>query len=241
MIAFHEREQLAERLIDETCRKEGVGPQQLTLHSDRGSPMRAKPFKALLEELEITSSHSRPYTPTDNPYSEAQFRTMKSRPSYPERFDDIGEAQQWVRGFVAWYNQAHYHTSLGLLTPASVHHGKAEQIVEERQRTLDGAYAAHPERFVAERPTAAAPPEAVWINQPEERTTPPASFSGAVTSASKPGTQAASMASGATLDAGEHLATIGCSLPRQCTKTDMSLLQLERELSQSHCHIPRIG
>jgi putative transposase len=235
LIAPHERGQLAVQLLTETCRKEGIRAQQLTLHSDRGSPMRAKTFRDLLAALEITPSHSRPHTPTDNAYSEAQFRTLKYCPSYPGKFGRIREAREWVRRFVAWYNHVHHHTGLQLLTPASVHHGQEVQILAHRQRVLDAVYAAHPERFVAQPPTAAAPPAEVWINQPEDNTLTPTPFSGAVTTATKPGAQPGSRAqSAASLDAGEHLATIGGSLPRQLAETDIFPPKLEAELSQSH-------
>ncbi len=235
LIAWHERGELAEKLIAATCAKEGIAPQQLTLHADHGSPMRAKTLKDLLTELEITESHSRPYTPTDNPFSEAGFKTLKYRPDYPERFATLQAARQWMRRFVQWYNHEHYHSGLALQTPVTVHLGQAAQVVAQRQRVLDRAYAAYPERFVAGAPAVPQPPEEVWINQPDPETSTPSSFSGAVTTDSEPGAQAASRAqSAASLDAAEHLATIGGSLPRPQQELDISLPLFEPELCQSH-------
>ena len=167
MLANRERGELAEQLIAETCEAEGIARGTLSLHSDRGSAMRSQPVSALLAKLEVTKSHSRPYTPTDNPYSEAQFKTMKYRPDYPGHFDGIEQARAWTRTFVHWYNQAHYHNGLALLTPATVHYGEVEAVLAQRQQVLDAAYAQHPERFVQGRPTVTKPPKEVWINQPE--------------------------------------------------------------------------
>jgi putative transposase len=166
MIARQESADLAEQLIKETCVKQGIEPDQLTLHADRGSAMRSKTVAQLLIDLGVAKSHSRPYTPTDNAYSEAQFKTLKYRPDYPGRFAGMAAARHWVRAFLGWYNQEHRHTSLGLLTPATVHHGGAESVREKRQGVLDAAYTAHPERFVAGKPTPPEMPKEVWINQP---------------------------------------------------------------------------
>jgi putative transposase len=235
LIALHERGELAEQLIAETCDKESIAPQQLTLHADHGSPMRAKTLKELLKELEITESHSRPYTPTDNPFSEAEFKTLKYRPDYPERFATLKAARQWLRRFVHWYNHVHYHSGLALQTPVTVHLEETQPVVAQRQRVMNRAYAAHPERFVAGAPTAAHPPAEVWLNQPRPEQDTPTPFSGAVTTDSEPGAQAESRAkSAASLDAAEHLATIGGSLPRRHNEPATSLPLLGAELSQSH-------
>jgi putative transposase len=215
LIASHERGQLAEQLISATCHKQGIGVQELTLHADHGSAMRAKVLKDMLKDLGIAESHSRPYTPTDNPYSEAEFKTMKYRPDYPEEFRDIAEAREWVHDFVQWYNHEHYHSGLALLTPATVHHGRVAPVLEQRQHVLEAAYAAHPERFVDGVPTPPNPPEEVWINQPQQAYTIPRLSSGAVTTDSMPGARAGSRESAAPLDPDEHLATIGGSLPRR--------------------------
>jgi len=168
MIAEEESAELARQLIAETCAKEGITPEQLTLHADRGSAMRAKTVARLLLELQVAKSHSRPRTPTDNPYSEAQFKTMKYRPEYPKAFQSMQEARDWARAFVAWYNQEHHHSGLALMTPAVVHHGQVEQVMQQRQHVLEAAYAAHPERFVRGKPTPPQLPEVVWINEPQQ-------------------------------------------------------------------------
>jgi putative transposase len=235
LLAAHERGGLAKQLVAETCRKQGIARQQLTLHADHGSPMRAKPLKDLLRALEIRESHARPYTPTDNAYSEAGFGTLKSRPAYPERFRDIQEARRWVRDFVQWYNEEHYHTGLALLTPASVHYDGVTEILAQRQDVLDAAYATHPERFVGGPPQPQAPPRKVWINQPWPDPACPPAFSGAGTEPPQPGAQAESKAENvASLDPAEHLATIGGSRTRKDTERAKSLHLLEAELCQSH-------
>lgn len=166
MVMERESAELAEQLIAESCRKEGIGPDQLTLHADRGSSMTSKTVAQLLADLGVTKTHSRPHVSNDNPYSEAQFKTLKYRPDEPDRFGSLEDARVWVRTFVAWYNHEHRHSGLGLLTPATVHQGCGEQARHARQVVLDTAYVAHPERFVRRRPTPPALPEAVWINPP---------------------------------------------------------------------------
>jgi putative transposase len=167
MVARQQTKALALELIEETCRKEGVCRDQLVLHADRGATMKAKSLALKLEDLGVGQSHSRPHVPDDNPYSEAQFKTMKYRPDYPDYFGCLEDARAWVRDFFEWYHHQHFHTGLGLMTPAAVHFGQAGQIRIERQRVLDLAYAAHPERFVRGRPVPPALPTAVWINPPK--------------------------------------------------------------------------
>ena len=167
MIAERESEDLAQELIRETCAKQGIQPGQLTLHADNGSAMFARSVAQLLIDRDVVKSHSRPHVSDDNPYSEAQFRTLKYRPGYPERFGGLAEARAWAQTFFAWYNQEHHHTGLGLLTPAVVHHGQAGTVLQKRQQVLDLAYAAHPERFVKHAPVPAQLPAAVWINPPK--------------------------------------------------------------------------
>ena len=167
MIANREAGELAEKLIAETCAKQGIERDQLILHADRGSAMRSKTVAQLLIDLGVAKSHSRPHTPTDNPYSEAQFKTMKYRPDYPKQFEGIRAARAWARDFVQWYNNEHHHSALGLMTPETVHYGRVETVCEKRQKVLEAAYAAHPERFVRGQPTPLRPPEEVWINQPK--------------------------------------------------------------------------
>jgi putative transposase len=166
LIAERESASLAEHLIGETCAKQGIEPDQLTLHADRGSAMISKTVALLLADLGVTKTHSRPHVSNDNPYSEAQFKTMKYRPGYPDRFGSIQDARAWARPFFHWYNHQHYHTGLALLTPATVHYGQAQAVLERRQETLQAAYAAHPERFVRGVPRPPSLPTAVWINRP---------------------------------------------------------------------------
>lgn len=167
MIAERESAQLAEQLIAETCAKQGIARDQLLLHSDRGSAMRSKTVAQLLIDLGVAKSHSRPYTPTDNPYSESQFKTMKYRPEYPDRFQGSREARDWARNFFRWYNHEHHHSGLGLMTPAVVHYGLADEVYEQRRQVLAAAYKVHPERFVQGEPRPPRWPSEVWINPPQ--------------------------------------------------------------------------
>jgi putative transposase len=168
MIALQEVGHLAEKLIEATCQRQGILPGQLTLHADRGKPMLSKPLAFLLADLGVTKSHSRPYTSDDNPFSEAQFKTMKYRPDYPERFGSLLAARDWGQAFFHWYNCEHHHSALGLLTPADVHLGRAAEVLQQRQIVLQQAYDRHPERFVRGTPRPAALPTAVWINPPQQ-------------------------------------------------------------------------
>lgn len=166
MIAPRESATLAEKLIAETCRREGIERDQLTVHADRGSSMRSKLVAQLLADLGVTKTHSRPHVSNDNPFSEANFKTLKYRPDFPERFGCIEDARAYCVDFFAWYNGEHYHSGLGLQTPDDVHHGRAQRRVDERAVVLAAAHAAHPERFVRGVPRPAALPTAVWINKP---------------------------------------------------------------------------
>jgi putative transposase len=166
LIAECESAKLAEQLIAETCAKQGIVPDQLTLHADRGSAMRSKTVALLLADLGVTKTHSRPYVSNDNPYSESQFKTMKYRPDYPDRFGSIQDARAWARPFFHWYNHEHHHSGLALLTPATVHYGQAQTVIDRRQQVLQAAYAAHPERFVRGVPKPPSLPTEVWINRP---------------------------------------------------------------------------
>ena len=167
MVARQESATLAQELIQQSCQNQEVDPEQLTIHSDRGGPMTAKSLALLLSDLGVTKSHARPHVPNDNPYSEAQFKTMKYRPDYPDRFGAVEDGRVWARAFFDWYNFEHHHTGLGLMTPAMVHYGQAPQVQQARQQVLQAAYAAHPERFVRGLPAAPTLPEAVWINKPK--------------------------------------------------------------------------
>ena len=175
LVAEGERKSLAERLIRETIDKYSMAPGQLTLHADRGSCMTAKTLAQLLAELDVSKSHSRPHTSNDNPYSEAQFKTLKYCPAFPDRFNSLQEARAFCRNFFNWYNNQHRHSGIALLTPADVHFYRAQQILQQRAETLTAAYRAHPERF--NRPPAPQElPQAVWINPPELGTHEPSLF-----------------------------------------------------------------
>ena len=165
MLADRECQYLAHKLLQATCRKYNILPNQLTIHADRGGPMKSKPVEQLLLSLQVTRSHSRPRVSNDNPYSEAGFKTMKYSVHFPERFASQEEAQAFCQDYFAWYNTRHHHMGLALLTPEQVHFGEAHALLAQRQVTLNNAYAAHPERF-RERPQAGLLPEGVGINAP---------------------------------------------------------------------------
>jgi putative transposase len=160
---------LAEALIAQSVEQQQIAREQLTIHADRGGPMRSKPIAFLLADLGVTKTHSRPYTSTDNPYSEAHFKTLKYRPEFPARFETIEQAREFCRGFFDWYNHQHRHSGIGLVTPAAVHHGRAEQLHAERARVLDAAYARNPERFVRKPPVPPPLPTGAWINKPDTK------------------------------------------------------------------------
>jgi putative transposase len=169
MVAGHESATLASKLIDETCQREGISRDQLTIHADRGPSMRSKTVALLLADMGITKTHSRPYTSNDNPYSESQFRTMKYRPDFPKRFGSIQDARAFCRGFFDWYNNEHHHTGIGLLTPHQLHSGQADEITRQRQDVLSDFYSQHPERFVKGVPVPPKVPDAAWINKPKDK------------------------------------------------------------------------
>src|SRR5712692_1863157 len=157
---------VAEALIAQAAEQQQIEPGTLTVHADRGSSMTSKPVALLLAELGVAKTHSRPYTSTDNPYSEAHFRTLKYRPGFPARFDSIEHARAFCREFFDWYNHQHRHSGLGLMTPAAVHYGRAKELRAGRARVLAAAYAATPERFVRGVPQPPTLPTAAWINKP---------------------------------------------------------------------------
>ena len=166
LVAGAENAGLAQALIEDTCQKYAIARGHLTLHSDRGSPMRAKTTAELFVDLGVAASFSRPRVSNDNPFSEAQFKTLKYRPEFPDRFDGIEHARAHLRHFFAWYNDEHRHSAIGLMTPAAVHFGHAAAIDTQRRHVLQAAYAAHPERFKGRIPTPPALPEIVGINLP---------------------------------------------------------------------------
>ena len=169
LLAPRESAVLAQRLIAEACARQGIVPDQLTLHADNGASMTSKPVAQLLAALGVTKTHSRPYVSNDNPFSEAHFKTLKYRPDFPDRFGSLEHAHAHCGDFFTWYNTEHYHSGLGCLTPADVHHGRAAERLAQRGVILTGAYAAHPERFPRGVPQPGTLPPAVWINKPTPR------------------------------------------------------------------------
>jgi putative transposase len=169
MLAHREQAELATKLIDETLTKQNVCEDELIIHSDRGPSMTSHSVTQLLISLGVTKSHSRPHVSNDNPFSESQFKTMKYRPDFPARFGCYEDGLSSSRKFFDWYNNEHYHSGIGLVTPASLHYGKASEIVASRKQTLALAYAAHAERFVNGTPTPPDLPSAVWINPPSNQ------------------------------------------------------------------------
>ena len=173
LVAERESAELAEQLIADSVARHDIEPGMLTLHADRGASMRSKPVAALLVDLDVAKSHSRPHVSDDNPYSESQFKTMKYRPDFPARFGCIEDARTHCQAFFAWYNTMHRHSSIGYMTPHSVHYGHAQALRTARQATLDAAFFATPTRFKGHRPTPSALPTAVWINPPPSETAAP--------------------------------------------------------------------
>jgi putative transposase len=173
MVAHREQADLAERLIAETIAKQAVPAGQLTLHADRGSSMTSKPVAFLLADLGVTKTHSRPHVSNDNPYSEAQFKTLKYRPGFPACFASIEEARTFCQDFFRWYNADHRHAGIGLLPPEVVHYGQAQAAYDARCQVLAAAHAAHPERFVRQAPRPPQLPTAAWINPPKPATDSP--------------------------------------------------------------------
>jgi putative transposase len=165
-VRHRETGELAKALIEQAIGQQPITPS--ILHADRGAPMRCKHVSELLDDLGVTKTHSRPYTSSDNPYSEANFKTLKYRPAFPARFDSIEHAREHCRAFVGWYNHAHRHSGIGLMTPAAVHHGQAPALHTARGHVLDAAYQRHPERFVRKPPTPPKLPTAAWINKPAD-------------------------------------------------------------------------
>ena len=166
MVAHREQDILARRLISETSLKHGIEPGQLTVHADRGSSMKSKVVAHLLADLGITKTHSRPYQSNDNPFSEAQFKTLKYCPEFPERFGSIHDARSFCQPFFNWYNNEHRHSGIALMTPEQVHYGMAHQVQQSRAKTLKDAFIRHPDRFKGKIPKPLSLPEAVWINKP---------------------------------------------------------------------------
>jgi hypothetical protein len=167
MVAHRESAELAQQLIEETCQRQGISSDQLTLHADRGSSMTSKSVALLLSDLGVTKSHSRPYVSDDNPYSESQFKTLKYRPGFPKRFGCIEDARAFLNEFFRWYNNEHRHGGIGMMTPHHMHMGTAKEVRDERAKVLNTAYEMHPERFVRRAPAPPRLPLAAWINKPK--------------------------------------------------------------------------
>ena len=166
MVAHREQDALAKRLIEETCHKQNIQPNQLIIHADRGASMKSKAVALLLSDLGITKTHSRPHVSNDNPYSEAQFKTFKYCPEFPDRFGSIQGSRSFCQDFFTWYNKEHYHSGIAMMTPESVHYGLGESIIAARSTVLSEAYKKHPNRFKGKMPKPPALPRAVWINKP---------------------------------------------------------------------------
>jgi putative transposase len=173
MVAPGESAELAKKLIQETLSKQGVPPGQVHLHADNGPSMKSKTLALKLADLGVTKSHSRPYISDDNPFSESQFKTMKYRPEFPDRFGSLEDARAHGHGFFHWYNLEHHHSGIAMLTPHMVHYGLAADVLDNRQRVLTAAFQQHPERFVRKPPRPAPLHDAVWINPPKPGPPPP--------------------------------------------------------------------
>jgi len=186
MVAGRQTGDLARVLVDRTCEQQKVMPYQLVLHADRGDAMTAKTLIEKMEELKVRPSYSRPRVSDDNPYIEAQFKTLKYHPDYPLHFGSLEDARIWARGFFLWYNHEHYHSGIGLMPPAVIHHGLGEERWEERQEVLLNFYRVHPERFVKGKPHPPFLPRSVWINPPRERMAYRSSEKGALLSDFEP-------------------------------------------------------
>jgi len=167
MIAPRESAVLAKKLIAETCQKQEIKKDQLTIHADRGSSMISKPVAFLLADMGVTKTHSRPHTSNDNPYSEAQFKTLKYRPDFPDRFGSIEDARGFCGDFFPWYNGEHKHSGISFLPPESVHYGRQSEILAKRDLTMQSAFTMNPMRFKNQLPKPWQPPQAAWINKPK--------------------------------------------------------------------------
>jgi putative transposase len=172
LVAEKESAALAKRLIAESCTRQNIEPGQLIIHADRGSAMRSKTLAQTMASLGVTKSHSRPHVSDDNPFSEAQFKTLKYRPDFPARFDSLMHSEMHGQDFFPWYNDEHHHVALGLMTPHDIHYGLAQEKWNRRAQTLAAKYASCPERFPHGVPTPPPLPTAAWINKPVSATAP---------------------------------------------------------------------
>jgi putative transposase len=167
LIAERESEELACELILESILRQEIVPGTLTIHADRGSSMKSNSVARLLCDLQVRKTHSRPHVSNDNPFSETAFKTLKYRPDFPQRFGSIHDARAHCRRFVKWYNAEHRHIGIAMLTPEQVHFKCWKPVLENRQKVLEHAVEAHPQRFVKGVPTVESVPHAVWINKPD--------------------------------------------------------------------------
>ena len=166
-LSEYESGEQAKVLIEEACQRQQIEGHGLTVHSDRGKAMRSKNLADLLGEMGIRRSFSRPHVSNDNPYSESQFKTLKYHPAYPERFGSLEDARSYLRAFFKWYNTAHRHSGLAMMTPEMVHTGQHEQVLKHRENVLSKAFQRNPERFVKGPPSPKGVPNEVWINKPK--------------------------------------------------------------------------
>jgi len=166
LLARQESAALAKVLIAESCQRQHIAPDQLIIHADRGPSMTSQPVALLLATLGVVPSHSRPHVSNDNPFSEAQFKTLKYRPNFPDRFGSYEDAETFGQRFFPRYNLEHRHGALGLMTPHDIHYGLAAAKWQQRAAVLRAAYAAHPERFPRGVPVPPPLPTATWINKP---------------------------------------------------------------------------
>lgn len=166
LVAERERSDIARELIEECCIRQAIQPGQLTLHADRGSSMQSKPVAHLLSDLGVTKSHSRPYISDDNPFSESNFKTLKYRPEFPDRFGSIEDSRSLCRDFFPWYNEEHHHSGIAMLTPSEMHYGRGEDVLKARHATMMQAFALNPRRFNGHVPKQQELPREVWINRP---------------------------------------------------------------------------
>ena len=162
---------LFQPLSDDAITKHNVPPGQLTLHADRGAPMKAKATAFLLADLGITRSHNRPHTSNDNPFSESHFKTLKYQPRFPKRFGCIEDARSFCRAFYGWYHKDHHHAGIGLMTPDQARYSQIDAVHAARQVTLDQAFRQNPRRFAKKPPVPPAKPTAAWINPPTPKHT----------------------------------------------------------------------
>lgn len=169
MVAHREKTALAQRLIKETCQKQNIEPDQLGLHADRGSSMKSKGVAHLLVDLGVTKTHSRPHVSNDNPYSEAQFKTLKYCPQFPQYFGSIEDARLFCQNFFEYYNKEHHHSGIGLVTPEQLHYGLAQKVYDHRCLILKKAFDKNSNRFKGKTPKPPALPKAAWINKPKEK------------------------------------------------------------------------